>query len=71
MDPKPRPNDDRYVEILRRMTPEEKLRTAFELSEYANELLRAGLRAQHPGATEKALHQMYLARLAECHNKNY
>lgn len=33
MDPKPRPNHRRYIEILRRMTPEQRLAKAFELSD--------------------------------------
>lgn len=34
VDPKPRPNNRMYVEILRRMSPAERLAKAFELSEF-------------------------------------
>jgi hypothetical protein len=42
-------------EILqaRRMTPEERLRGTFEMTETALALMRAGVRSQFPGATEE------------------
>lgn len=55
MDPKPRPNDERYLEILRRMTPEQRLRKAFELTEFTKSLALAGLRARRPGDDDAAL----------------
>ena len=71
MDPKPRPNHQAYLQILRSMTPEQKLTKVFELSELANDLFRAGLRIRFPAATPEQLHQIYLDRLAKCHNRNY
>lgn len=71
MDPKPRPNQDRYLEVLRRMTPEQRLLKAFELSEFARTLFKAGLRHRHPELSEAALHRLYLDGLANCHNRNY
>jgi hypothetical protein len=71
MDPKPRPNRKLYIEILRRMTVEQKLQKVFELSEMANTLFRAGLRERFPDATEEELHRIYLERLEKCHNRNY
>jgi hypothetical protein len=68
---KPRPNEDRYLEILRRMTPEQRIDKVSELTEAARDLLRIGLRAQHPELAESELKELYLARLAECHNRNY
>ena len=44
-DPKPKPNDDIYIEVLRKMTPEQRLIRAFELSKFTKELFREGLRA--------------------------
>jgi len=45
MDPKPRPLHRIYIDILRRMTPEQRLLKAFELSETSKSLLQQGLRA--------------------------
>jgi hypothetical protein len=71
MDPKPRPNHKRYIEILRGMTVEQKLRKVFELSEMARSLFREGLRKRFPDATDEELHRIYLERLEKCHNRNY
>ena len=71
MDPKPRPNRGRYMEVLRKMTPEQRLLKAFELSTFACDLLRAGLRDRYPELGEAELHALYLARRAACHNRNY
>ena len=41
-----------HLEILRRMTPEQKLEAAFDLYDTARELKAAGLRMQHPDWAE-------------------
>ena len=69
--PKPTPNRARYLMILRRMTPAERLRKAWELTEATRELLRSGLRRRFPEATEAEIHAIYVERLNSCHNKNY
>jgi hypothetical protein len=71
MDPKPRSNHQAYIEILRSMTPEQKLAKVFEPSEMTKSLLREGLRLRFPDATPEELHQAYLDQLAKCHNRNY
>jgi hypothetical protein len=71
MDPKPRPNHQRYLEILRGMTAEQKLDKVVELSEMTKSLFREGLRNRFPDATEEELHRIYLERLEKCHNRNY
>ena len=68
---KPRPNHKRYLKVLRRMTPEQRLRKAFELTETARYLFRTGLRQRFPDLTPEEFHQLYLERLAKCHNRNY
>ena len=45
-DPKPRPNHKLYLQTLRNLTPEQRLRKAFELSAFANERFIHGLRTQ-------------------------
>jgi hypothetical protein len=71
MDIKPRPNHRLYLETLSRMTPEERLRKAFELTEFSRQLFKAGLRARFPDLSEAERHQLMLARLEKCHNRNY
>jgi hypothetical protein len=71
MDPKPKPNEKLYLEVLRRMTPEQRLRQAFELSEMTRQLFHYGLRQRFPDLSEQELHNLFLERLAECHNSNY
>lgn len=71
MDPKPRPNHGIYIQILRRMTVEQKLRKVFELSEMTRSLFREGLRKRFPDLTEEEFHRIYLERLEKCHNRNY
>lgn len=68
---KSNPNHRLYLETLRRMTPEERVRKAFELTEFARELFRAGLRRRFPEGTESELHALYLQRLEKCSNRNY
>ncbi len=68
---KPRPNRSQYIEVLRRMTPQQRLAKAFELSELAKRLFKQGLRQQFPELSEEDFHQLYLERLAKCHNRNY
>jgi hypothetical protein len=70
-DPKPRPNHRRYIQVLRQMTPEQRLAKAFELSETGKRLFRQGLRERFPLLDEDAFHRLYLARLEKCHNRNY
>ena len=71
MDPKPRPHSQLYIQILRRMTPEQRLAKAFELGEMGRKLLRAGLRLRHPGASEEDIRTLELQEVARCHNRNY
>jgi hypothetical protein len=71
MDPKPRPNHRRYLEIIRRMTPEQRLLKAFELSAFTKQLFLDGLRQRFPQLSEGELKRKYLEQLARCHNQNY
>jgi hypothetical protein len=71
MSAKPRPNHDRYVQILRAMTPEQRLLKAFELSALAKSLFITGLRKRFPNLSENEFHEVLLQRLELCHNRNY
>ncbi|MBI3195531.1 MAG: hypothetical protein HYZ34_13855 [Ignavibacteriae bacterium] len=71
MDIKPRPNHKLYIQILRSMTPEQRLLKSFELGEFAKQLFKQGLRKRFPDLSEQEFHQLYLKRLAKCHNRNW
>ena len=71
MDPKPRPNHQRYIEVLRRLSPEERLMQAFELSAFTRALFVHGLRRRFPHLSEEEFRRKLLERLELCHNRNY
>ena len=60
-----------YIETLRRMTPEQPLLKAFELSEMARTVFREGLRNRFPDLDAQELQKLYLERLEKCHNRNW
>jgi hypothetical protein len=69
MDCKPRPNHQVYLEALSRLTPEQRLLKAFELTELSRAAFRDGLRARFPQANDDELQRIYLERLELCHNR--
>jgi len=71
LDPKARPNHRLYIEVLRRMTPEQRLLKAFELSALGKKLFLHGLRERYPHLGEEEIRRIYLERLSKCHNRNY
>ena len=71
MNGKPRPNHREYIKVLRRMTPEQRLLKAMELSEQSKRLFKQGLRNRFPDLSDEDFHQLFLERLAKCHNRNY
>lgn len=71
MDLKPRPNHHIYIEILRKMSPEQKLIKTFELSQLGKQLFLQGLRQRYPELPETEIKKIYLERIAKCHNRNY
>ena len=68
---KERPNDAAYLNVLRHMTPQQRLAKAFELSELTRKLFRQGLSERFPDLAADDFHKLYLERLARCHNRNY
>jgi hypothetical protein len=67
---KTQPNRRIYMDTLRRMTPEERLAKAFELSDMTHEALLVALRTRYPEASEAELHTLYLERLERCRSRN-
>ena len=70
-DIKPRPNHKKYIQVLRQMTPEQRLMKAFELSKFSKQLFIHGLRKRFPDLSEEEFHELYLERLKKCYNRNY
>ncbi len=68
---KPQPNHQIYLEVLRRMTPEQRLLKAFDLTAFCKAVFRDGLRKRFPDVTPQEFHKIYLSRLEKCHNRNY
>ena len=71
MNPKPRPNHQRYLEVLRSMTGEQRLLKALEMSAFTKAIFIDGLRKRFPDLSEAEFHALFLERLALCQNKNY
>lgn len=74
MDLKPEPNRKIYIEILKKMTPEQRLMKSFELTEMSKNLFLQGLKKRFPDKTEKEIKEIkeiYLEKIANCHNQNY
>jgi hypothetical protein len=65
------PNKERYYQILRGMSPQERLEKAFELSDLTHDLFKAGLKNRYPDLATDELKRLYLERLQACHNRNY
>ncbi|MCL5986509.1 MAG: hypothetical protein M1371_08090 [Actinobacteria bacterium] len=65
------PNHIRYLEVLRKMSPETKLLKAFELSEFTKQLFLHGLRKRYPNLQDEEIDKIFLERLDKCHNRNY
>lgn len=70
MDPKARPNHRIYLQVLRRMTPEQRLMKAFELSALTKQLFIHGLRKRFPDLSEEEFQTLLLERLGKCHNRS-
>ena len=56
---KPQPNHSIYLDTLRRMSPQQRLTKALELSDNVRQLFRHGLRQRFPNLSEKDLQQLY------------
>jgi hypothetical protein len=71
IDGKPRPNHAVYLGVLRAMTPEQRLRKAFELGATARTLFEHGLRRRFPELDGVAFRRLLRERLDRCYNRNY
>jgi hypothetical protein len=64
------PNRKKYIEILQKMTGEDRVRIAFELFEFAKNVMIEGIKAQHPGITTEEIQKEVVRRMMRCHRKN-
>jgi len=71
MDLKPKPNRALYLQTLRRMTPAQRLAKTIELSDLAKRMLLHAVRKRFPDADEQRVREIYLKRLARCHNRSW
>jgi hypothetical protein len=53
------------------MSPEQRLRKAFELGDLGREMFREGLRRRHPELGPDELKALERQRLEKCHNRRY
>ncbi|MDR2671833.1 MAG: hypothetical protein LBC35_00755 [Coriobacteriales bacterium] len=65
------PNKQKYHQILKTMSPQDRLMKAFELSDLANAAFKVGLKDRYPHATDAELDRLYLEKRSKCHNRNY
>jgi hypothetical protein len=65
------PNHQQYLKTLMKMSAEQRLLKAVELSALVKEIFLQGLRKRFPDKTETEIKEIYLQRLAKCYNRNY
>jgi len=65
-DLKPRPNHAEYLRALRAMSPQARLRRAFELSDLSVALFRAGMARRFPDLSPAELNRRVGERLDRC-----
>ena len=68
---KPNPNHRVYLGILRRLSPEDRLRKGFELSALSRSLFVHGLRRTFPDLGPGEFRLLVRDRLDKCHNRIY
>lgn len=68
---KPQANHGVYIRALRAMSPERRLRKAFELGATARAMFEHGLRQRFPHLGTGAFAALMRERLDRCHNRNY
>ncbi len=61
----------RYIALLRAMSPEKRLKKAFEMGRLGRELFTTGLRKRFPELSEDEFQKLLRRRLDLCHNRNY
>ncbi len=52
-----------WQRVIHSMTGPDKVAKSFELTEMTREIMRAGIRSQHPDASEEEIRDLYVDRL--------
>ncbi|MCI0434990.1 MAG: hypothetical protein L0271_15325 [Gemmatimonadetes bacterium] len=60
-----------YIEVLQRMTPEQRLRKALELTQLVRELSRAGFRNRNPELNPAEIDRLVVENIIRCHSRTY
>lgn len=63
------PNRRLYIEVLRSMTPDQRLRKAFELTALTRKLARAGVVRQNPSLGSDEIDRLTRDRIMQWHNR--
>jgi hypothetical protein len=64
-------NHEIYMQSLKRMTPEQRLLKAVELSELTKKLYLHGLKKRFPQKDENEIMAIYIERVLLCNRHNY
>jgi hypothetical protein len=60
-----------YINMMRKLSSEERLKKSFELTKLTKKLFIKGLENRFPRLSEKEIKKIYLRRISKCHNLNY
>ena len=60
-----------YINILKKMSPQQRLLKSFELTDFGKTLFFKGLKEIHPYLSDMEIRKIYIERLIKCHNRNY
>ena len=60
-----------YMQALKKIGPEKRLRKAFELSELTKRLFITGLRKKYPDLPEEEFKKLLFEKIDQCRNLNY
>jgi hypothetical protein len=71
MSVKQNPNHNIYIQALKGLSAEQRLKRALELSDFARKLFTNGLKKRCANLSEKEFKQKLFERLEKCHNRNY
>jgi len=61
----------KYIEILRNMTPQQKIDKIFELNKLGDDLFRAGLKKRFPNLTKEEFNKLYKSRIEKCYSRDW
>lgn len=60
-----------YIKILKKMTPQQRLQRALELSDLTKSLFITGLKLRYPDHSEEDIKNLYIKKVYKCHHSDY